>query len=95
MTDSLLKAGERIDQLFSSNIKIIQNKDVFSFSVDSVLLSRFPNIPAKKYKSRMRQTTQIRPQIMKVLLVFFSGLVFLEYMLLLSDLRDFTDTPPI
>ena len=48
MTNSLLKAGERIDQLFSSNIKIIQNKDVFSFSVDSVLLSRFPNIPAKK-----------------------------------------------
>ena len=48
MTNALLKAGERIDQLFSSNIKIIQNKDVFSFSVDSVLLSHFPNIPAKK-----------------------------------------------
>lgn len=48
MTNSLLKNGERIDQLFSSPIKIIQNKAVFSFSVDSVLLSRFPNIPAKK-----------------------------------------------
>lgn len=48
MTTSLLKTGERIDQLFSSSVKIIQNKDVFSYSIDSVLLSRFPKIPAKK-----------------------------------------------
>lgn len=48
MTESLLKAGERIDQLFSTDVKIIQNKAVFSYSVDSVLLSRFPRIPAKK-----------------------------------------------
>lgn len=48
MTTALLKTGERIDQLFSSDIKIIQNKDVFSYSIDSVLLSRFPKIPSKK-----------------------------------------------
>ncbi|MCS4488297.1 tRNA1(Val) (adenine(37)-N6)-methyltransferase [Streptococcus sciuri] len=47
MTDSILKDGERIDQLFSSDVKIIQNKEVFSYSVDSVLLSRFPKIPSK------------------------------------------------
>ena len=39
--------GERIDQLHSTDVKIIQNKDVFSYSVDSVLLSRFPRIPKK------------------------------------------------
>ncbi|MCI6870955.1 tRNA1(Val) (adenine(37)-N6)-methyltransferase [Streptococcus hyointestinalis] len=47
MTDSILKDGERIDQLFSSDVKIIQNKAVFSYSVDSVLLSRFPKIPSR------------------------------------------------
>ena len=41
MIKSILKAGERIDQLFSTDVKIIQNKDVFSYSIDSVLLSRF------------------------------------------------------
>ena len=45
MTNPLLKEGERIDQLFSTDVKIIQNKDVFSYSIDSVLLSRFPKIP--------------------------------------------------
>ncbi|OHX26544.1 hypothetical protein BKX95_09845 [Streptococcus iniae] len=47
MTSNLLKTGERIDQLFSSDVKIIQNKDVFSYSIDSVLLSRFPKIPSR------------------------------------------------
>ncbi|KHD45189.1 tRNA1(Val) (adenine(37)-N6)-methyltransferase [Streptococcus hongkongensis] len=42
-----LKEGERIDQLFSTDVKIIQNKDVFSYSIDSVLLSRFPKLPSK------------------------------------------------
>ncbi|MGT2742116.1 GIY-YIG nuclease family protein [Streptococcus plurextorum] len=42
-----LKKGERIDQLFSTDVKIIQNKEVFSYSIDSVLLSRFPKIPSK------------------------------------------------
>ena len=47
MTNPILKEGERIDQLFSTDVKIIQNKDVFSYSIDSVLLSRFPKIPKK------------------------------------------------
>ncbi|MGX7777131.1 tRNA1(Val) (adenine(37)-N6)-methyltransferase [Streptococcus pluranimalium] len=47
MSYSLLKEGERIDQLFSTDVKIIQNKAVFSYSIDSVLLSRFPKIPSK------------------------------------------------
>ncbi|MBM7636565.1 tRNA1(Val) (adenine(37)-N6)-methyltransferase [Streptococcus saliviloxodontae] len=47
MTHELLKEGERIDQLFSTDVKIIQNKEVFSYSIDSVLLSRFPKIPKK------------------------------------------------
>ncbi|MGT2756437.1 tRNA1(Val) (adenine(37)-N6)-methyltransferase [Streptococcus ovuberis] len=45
MTNPILKDGERIDQLFSTNVRIIQNKAVFSYSVDSVLLSRFPKFP--------------------------------------------------
>lgn len=47
MTTNLLKEGERIDQLFSTDVKIIQNKAVFSYSIDSVLLSRFPKIPSR------------------------------------------------
>ncbi|TDE73767.1 MULTISPECIES: tRNA1(Val) (adenine(37)-N6)-methyltransferase [Streptococcus] len=47
MTKSILKEGERIDQLFSTDVKIIQNRDVFSYSIDSVLLSRFPKIPSR------------------------------------------------
>ena len=47
MTNPILKDGERIDQLFSTDVKIIQNKEVFSYSIDSVLLSRFPKIPKK------------------------------------------------
>ena len=47
MTNPILKNGERIDQLFSTDVKIIQNKEVFSYSIDSVLLSRFPKIPKK------------------------------------------------
>lgn len=42
-----LKENERIDQLFSTDVKIIQNKAVFSYSIDSVLLSRFPKLPQK------------------------------------------------
>lgn len=40
--------GERIDQLFSTDVQIIQNREVFSYSIDSVLLSRFPKMPAQK-----------------------------------------------
>ena len=47
MTKSILKEGERIDQLFSTDVKIIQNREVFSYSIDSVLLSRFPEPPRR------------------------------------------------
>ena len=47
MTKSILKEGEHIDQLFSTDVKIIQNREVFSYSIDSVLLSRFPEIPSR------------------------------------------------
>lgn len=46
MTVNLLP-GERVDQLFSEGIKIIQSKEVFSFSLDAVLLANFPRIPQK------------------------------------------------
>lgn len=39
--------GERIDQLFNDDVKIIQSPSVFSFSVDTVLLANFPNIPKR------------------------------------------------
>lgn len=47
MTKPILKKKERVDQLFSTDVKIIQNKEVFSYSIDSVLLSRFPKIPSR------------------------------------------------
>lgn len=42
-----LKDGERIDQLYADDIKIIQSPSVFSFSLDAVLLANFPKIPKK------------------------------------------------
>lgn len=47
MNKPKLQRGERVDQLFSTDVKIIQNKEVFSYSIDSVLLSRFPKMPKK------------------------------------------------
>lgn len=47
MNETVLKDGERVNQLFSTDIKIIQNREVFSYSVDSVLLSRFPKLPKR------------------------------------------------
>ncbi|MFA9413539.1 tRNA1(Val) (adenine(37)-N6)-methyltransferase [Streptococcus sp. E29BA] len=47
MTIIPIQPGERIDQLFSTDVKIIQNRDVFNYSVDSVLLSRFPKLPSR------------------------------------------------
>ena len=38
---------ERIDDLLSNNLKIIQSEEVFSFSLDAVLLARFCSVPAK------------------------------------------------
>ena len=38
----MLLSGERIDQLYADDIQIIQSKEVFSFSIDAVLLANFP-----------------------------------------------------
>ena len=46
MTDLLLE-GERIDQLVSQGVQIIQSPDVFSFSLDAVLLAHFASIPKR------------------------------------------------
>ncbi|MTD41572.1 methyltransferase [Erwinia sp. CPCC 100877] len=43
----MLLPGERIDQLYADDIQIIQSKDVFSFSIDAVLLANFPAFPKK------------------------------------------------
>lgn len=43
----MLEKGERIDQLFAEGIKIIQSPEVFSFSLDAVLLANFPKIPKR------------------------------------------------
>lgn len=43
----MLKPNERIDQLYANDIKIIQSPEVFSFSLDAVLLANFPTIPKK------------------------------------------------
>lgn len=43
----MLLPGERIDQLYADDIQIIQSKEVFSFSLDAVLLANFPLIPKK------------------------------------------------
>lgn len=40
----LLRKGERIDQLYAEDIQIIQSSEVFSFSIDAVLLANFPHI---------------------------------------------------
>lgn len=45
MTKVHLKSDERIDQLFSQNIQIIQSASVFAFSLDAVLLAHFAKAP--------------------------------------------------
>jgi len=47
MDQQYLKTGERIDQLYSRDVKIIQSNNVFSFSLDAVLLAHFANVPQK------------------------------------------------
>ncbi|UQS85489.1 tRNA1(Val) (adenine(37)-N6)-methyltransferase [Apilactobacillus apisilvae] len=46
--NELLHDNERIDQLYSNDIKIIQNPNVFSFSLDAVLLANFAKLPFKQ-----------------------------------------------
>ncbi|WP_125572799.1 tRNA1(Val) (adenine(37)-N6)-methyltransferase [Levilactobacillus huananensis] len=47
MTATNLKPGERIDQLYSQDIQVIQSPDVFAFSLDAVLLADFAKPLAK------------------------------------------------
>lgn len=42
-----LNPDERIDQLYSQDIKIIQSPEVFAFSLDAVLLADFARLPAR------------------------------------------------
>lgn len=42
-----LQPGERLDDLLTHNLKIIQSPEVFSFSLDAVLLARFAGIPPR------------------------------------------------
>ena len=43
-----LKPHERLDRLERENIDIIQSSEVFSFSIDAVLLSDFATIPHQR-----------------------------------------------
>ncbi|WP_149466264.1 tRNA1(Val) (adenine(37)-N6)-methyltransferase [Paenibacillus antarcticus] len=43
----MLKDSERVDDLLTHNLRIIQSDEVFSFSMDAVLLARFASIPPK------------------------------------------------
>lgn len=42
-----LEPGERLDDLLTHNLKIIQSPEVFSFSLDAVLLARFAGVPPR------------------------------------------------
>ncbi|THF74528.1 tRNA1(Val) (adenine(37)-N6)-methyltransferase [Cohnella fermenti] len=44
---ALLKPGERLDDLLTYELKIIQSQEVFSFSLDAVLLARFATVPPR------------------------------------------------
>ncbi|MGQ4558721.1 tRNA1(Val) (adenine(37)-N6)-methyltransferase [Levilactobacillus hammesii] len=48
MTTPELKAGERIDQLYSQDVQIIQSPEVFAFSLDAVLLADFAKLPSRQ-----------------------------------------------
>ncbi|MEO2518512.1 tRNA1(Val) (adenine(37)-N6)-methyltransferase, partial [Enterococcus avium] len=43
----MLRNGERIDQLYAEDIQIIQSSEVFSFSIDAVLLANFARVPKR------------------------------------------------
>jgi tRNA1(Val) A37 N6-methylase TrmN6 len=42
-----LQPGERLDDLLTHELKIIQSPEVFSFSLDAVLLARFAGVPLR------------------------------------------------
>ncbi|KAA2301686.1 methyltransferase, partial [Clostridioides difficile] len=43
----VLHESERIDDLLSHDLRIIQSDEVFSFSMDAVLLARFASVPKR------------------------------------------------
>ncbi|WP_373232035.1 tRNA1(Val) (adenine(37)-N6)-methyltransferase [Cohnella sp.] len=45
--EPLLLPGERLDDLLTHELKIIQSPEVFSFSLDAVLLARFAGVPPR------------------------------------------------
>lgn len=47
MNSIQLQGNERIDDLLTYGLQIIQSSDVFSFSMDAVLLARFCSVPHK------------------------------------------------
>ena len=46
----MLQQDERLDYLPNKQLKIIQAEDVFSFSIDAVLLAKFVSVPIQKGK---------------------------------------------
>ena len=42
--DVKLLPDERVDMLYNDEVHIIQSKEVFSFSLDAVLLANFANL---------------------------------------------------
>ncbi|GAE27852.1 O-methyltransferase [Halalkalibacter wakoensis JCM 9140] len=40
--------GERVDYIAGTNLKVLQSPDVFSFSIDAILLGRFVSVPIQK-----------------------------------------------
>ncbi|WP_195576802.1 tRNA1(Val) (adenine(37)-N6)-methyltransferase [Paenibacillus sp. 1001270B_150601_E10] len=47
MSKVTLHLSERLDDLLTHELKIIQSEEVFSFSIDAVLLARFPKVPKR------------------------------------------------
>lgn len=48
MENMKLNSDERLDDLLTKNMKIIQSNEVFCFSLDAVLLARFISLPMKR-----------------------------------------------
>ena len=46
--DVSLHPSERVDDLLTHDLKIIQSHEVFSFSMDAVLLAQFVSLPISK-----------------------------------------------
>jgi tRNA1(Val) A37 N6-methylase TrmN6 len=47
MKNIALASSERIDDLLTHNLRIIQSEEVFSFSLDAILLARFCSMPPR------------------------------------------------